>query len=101
MASLQEHESNKPAPKTERLEARITAEQKELFLKAAALNGRTLSDFVIASAYETAAKTIREHEVLTLSVRDRHVFVDALLNPKEPGARLKKAARRFRENRRR
>jgi uncharacterized protein (DUF1778 family) len=33
----------------ERLEARISREQKALFQRAAGLHGRTLSDFVIAS----------------------------------------------------
>ena len=83
--------------RTERLEARITLEQKDLFLKAAALTGRSLSDFVIASAYETAARTVREHEAMTLSARDREVFVAALLKAPAPGARLRKAARRYKK----
>jgi uncharacterized protein (DUF1778 family) len=35
---------------------------------------------------------------MTLSVRDREVFVSALLNPPAPGARLRKAARRYKEH---
>jgi uncharacterized protein (DUF1778 family) len=96
VGALQEHESGRRM-KTERFEARITSEQKELFSRAAALKGRKVSDFVIASAYETAAETVREHEVLTLNGRDRKVFVDALLNPKGPGPRLRQAARRFKQ----
>ena len=81
--------------RTARLEARITPEQKDLFLKAAALTGRSLSDFVVASAYESAARTMRDHEAMTLSARDRQLFVAALLKPPAPGARLRKAARRY------
>jgi uncharacterized protein (DUF1778 family) len=81
--------------RTARLEARITPEQKDLFLKAAALTGRSLSDFVVASAYESAARTVRDHEAMTLSARDRHIFVAALLKPPAPGARLRKAAQRY------
>ena len=81
--------------KTARLEARITPDQKALFERAAALSGRTLSEFVINSAQEIAARTVREQEVMTLSGRDRKAFVAALLKPSPPGRRLRKAARRY------
>jgi uncharacterized protein (DUF1778 family) len=84
------------AAKTARLEARLTDQQKALFQHAADLTGRSLTEFVVSSAQEVAARTIREHEVLTLSVRDRQVFVDALLKPKRPNSRLRQAARRYR-----
>jgi uncharacterized protein (DUF1778 family) len=98
VASMESHEPiANGSSRTARLEARITPEQKDLFLKAAALTGRSLSDFVIASAYETAARTVREHEAMTLSARDREVFVAALLKAPAPGPRLRKAARRFKK----
>ena len=81
--------------KTARLEARLTDEQKALLQHAADLTGRSLTEFVLSSAQEMAARTVREHEVLTLSGRDRQVFVDALLRPAPPSKRLKKAARRY------
>src|SRR5713226_9117460 len=65
--------------KRARLEARITDKQKALFQHAADLTGRSLTEFIISSAQEVASRTVREHEVLTLSGRDRQVFVDALL----------------------
>jgi uncharacterized protein (DUF1778 family) len=83
------------AAKTARLEARLTDEQKALFQHAADLTGRSLTEFVVSSAHEVAARTVREREVLTLSGRDRRVFVDALLKPKPPNSRLRKAARRY------
>jgi uncharacterized protein (DUF1778 family) len=84
------------AAKTARLEARITNEQKALFQHAADLTGRSLTEFVVSSAQEVAARAIREHEVLALSGRDRRVFVDALLKPNPPNKRLRQAARRYR-----
>ena len=95
MAQTQEPPSERKL-KTERLEARITREQKKILSRAAALKGQTFSDFVVNCAYSYATDTIREHEVLTLTGRDREAFVDALLNPKGPGPRLRRAARRFR-----
>jgi uncharacterized protein (DUF1778 family) len=86
------------SPKTARLEARVTEEQKELFVKAATLLGRSLSDFVVTCVSEIATRTVREHEVMTLSARDREIFVSALLNPPKPAARLRKAARRYKKH---
>ena len=83
------------ASKTARLEARLTDEQKALLQHAADLTGRSLTEFVVSSAQEIAARTVREHDVLTLSGRDRQVFVDALLKPSSPSRRLRQAARRY------
>ena len=84
------------ATKTARLEARLTDEQKVLFQHAADLTGRSLTEFVVSSAQEVAARTVREHEVLTLSGRDRQIFVEALLKPNAPNKRLRQAAGRYR-----
>ncbi len=81
--------------KSARLEARLTDEQKALLQHAADLTGRSLTEFVVSSAQEVAARTVREHEVLTLSGRDRQVFVDALLRPSPPNKKLRKAAKRY------
>jgi uncharacterized protein (DUF1778 family) len=97
MASTERHETESRSSRSARLEARITAEQKDILSRAAALLGRSLTDFVITSAYETAARTIREHETMVLSERDRKAFVSALLDPPAPGARLRKAARRYKQ----
>ena len=83
--------------KSARLEARTTRAQKELFEKAAALEGRSLTDFVIASVRNAALEVIREHEAFRLDVRDSEVFVTALLSNATPGTKLKAAARRYKE----
>lgn len=81
--------------KTARLEARLTDEQKALLQHAADLTGRSLTEFVVSSAQEVAARTVREHEVLTLSGSDRLVFVESLLKPNSSNKRLRRAARRY------
>jgi len=78
-----------------RLEARITADQKALFQRAATLSGRSLTDFVVTSIQEIAMRTVREHETMTLSARDREAFVEALLKGSAPGKRLSKAAKTY------
>jgi len=79
-----------------RLEARMTTDQKALLQHAAALSGRTLSEFVLASAQEAAAKVIQEHETIRLSQSEQVAFVTALLKPRAPNARLRKAAEKYR-----
>lgn len=83
--------------KTERLEARLSADLKALLVRAAALQGQSLTDFVLAAAAETARQVIRESEVLELSERDQAAFAASLLDPPEASERLKEAARRHSE----
>jgi uncharacterized protein (DUF1778 family) len=94
----------KPTEKTEtrdqgraaRLEARVTTDQKKMLQQAAALSGRTLSEFVVASAQEAAAKVIQAHETIRLTREEQIAFVGALLDPPPPNARLRKAAAKYR-----
>jgi len=96
MPTLDTHDASESSrARSARLEARITAEQKALFQRAAALAGRSLTDFVVSSVQEIAARLVREEQVMTLSDRDRKAFVAALLKPTGPGPRLRKAARHY------
>jgi uncharacterized protein (DUF1778 family) len=79
-----------------RLEARISNEQKALFQQAAMLSTRTLSEFVVASAQEAAIRIIEAHETIRLEREDQIRFVQTLLNPPEPNARLRQAAKQYR-----
>lgn len=56
-----------------------------------------MSELVIDSTQEAAAKIVREHEVIRLSREEQVAFVSALLSPSEPGARLKKAVKNYRQ----
>ena len=84
-------------PRSERLEARVSREQKELFLRAATLQGRSLTDFLVASVQEAAIETVRSHDALRLSERDRQAFVSALLAAPAPAKTLEQAAKRYRQ----
>ncbi|MBZ0256511.1 DUF1778 domain-containing protein [bacterium] len=78
--------------KEQRLEARITDAQKELFQRAAAIQGLSLTDFMITSLTERASQLVKDHDVMVLSQKDQKTFVDALLNPPPPNQKLRKAA---------
>ncbi|MGF1539266.1 MAG: DUF1778 domain-containing protein [Pleurocapsa sp.] len=80
-----------------RLEARISPEIKALLQKAADLEGRTLTDFVIASVQAEAYRVIEQHQRLKLNVEDSEAFVDALLNSPKPNDAMKAAAKRYKQ----
>lgn len=82
--------TNAPARRrSERLEARVTLEQKALIEHAAALEGRSITDFVLTSVQDAARRSIEEHEVIRPSVRDSRAFVTALLAPRQPDKRMR------------
>jgi uncharacterized protein (DUF1778 family) len=83
--------------RSERLEARISREQKSLFQRAAALRGLTLTDFVLSTVQMAALETIEKFEVLRLSPADQEAFAASLLRPPEPSPRLKRAYQAYRE----
>ncbi len=84
------------ATKRERLEARVTPEQKALFEQAASLQGCSLTDFIVRSAQAAAEETLRSQQIV-LSARDSALLVEALLNPPEPNEHLRAAFRRHHE----
>ncbi|OUL35534.1 hypothetical protein BV372_10830 [Nostoc sp. T09] len=86
--------------KPERLEARLTREQKELLQWAADLEGRTVTDFVVSHAQEAAVRTIEEHTIIKLNREDSIAFIDSLLNPPalQPDAPLTRAISRYKES---
>ena len=83
------------AKRTERLDARVTRDEKVTIETAARLRGTSVTDFLVMSAREAALRTIRENEVLTLAERSRRAFVEALLHPPKPNPKALAAARRL------
>ena len=83
--------------KQERLEARIAPDQKRLIERAAELRGTTVTDFVVFSAQQAAAKVIKDFEALSLRDEAREVFVRAILNPVAPNDAARAAARRYQQ----
>jgi uncharacterized protein (DUF1778 family) len=77
--------------RTARLEARIAPEALAIVKRAAEMEGRSLSDFIVSAAQEVARRTIEENQLIRLSVQDQVRFVDMLLNPPEPTDALKRA----------
>lgn len=89
------NETTQQKQKPERLEARISRGQKSLFQRAADIQGRTLTDFVLQSAHEAAMRTIEQSSVIRLNAEDSRALADALLKPRKPSAKLRTAAQRY------
>ncbi len=83
--------------KRDRFNARLTEEQKQLFARAAALSGESISQFVISRAQRAAEKAIQSHDIIRVSARDAQTIMEALLHPPAPGEALLKAAARYQE----
>jgi len=80
-----------------RLEARVTKEIHALLKRAAEIEGRSLSDFVISAAKTAAQETIQQTEMLRLSVVDQKIFADALILPVKSNAALRRASKRHKQ----
>ncbi len=82
---------------TARLEARLPNHVHTLLKRAAEIEGRSLTDFVVSAAREAACRTIEATEIIRLSAEDQRQIAEALLNPPEPATALEKAFQQRRE----
>lgn len=77
--------------RTERIQARVTDEAKTLLESAAAMQGVSLSEFVLSSALQKAFETVQAQTNVRLSVRDSAAFAEALNDPAQPNEALRAA----------
>ena len=59
--------------------------------RAAELQGRTMTDFVVAAVQDAAHRAIEQAEVIRLSLADQECFAQALLSPPQPAPALERA----------
>lgn len=76
---------------TARLEARIRSDLHALLKRVAELQGRTMTDFVVAAVQEAAQRALEQSEVVRLSLSDQECFARALMSPPQPSQALKRA----------
>ena len=75
-----------------RIEARITPDGLSVVRRAAELQGRSVSDFVVAAAQEAATRAIEEAQIIRLSVEDQRAFAAAIFERAPPAPALVRAA---------
>lgn len=97
VAQAGRRQARKSVPaKTYRFDARLNEEQRLLIRRAADLEGRSMTDFVLQSAEAAAARTIESRAMLVLTARETEAFAEAILKPPAPGPVLRSAAREYR-----
>jgi len=82
-----------------RLDFRVQREQKSLIERAARLEGRTITDYAVATLVKAAQEAVQRAGITTLSARDGKVFLQMLDSASSPKATLKAAAKRYRKSR--
>lgn len=82
---------------TARLEARISTDLHAMLKRAAELQGRTMTDFVVAAVQDAARRAIEQADVVRLSLAGQERFAEALLSPPEPAPAMKRAFARRRK----
>ena len=101
MATLTEKQSARMrlAP-TARLEARVPRDLKKVLAQAAAVTGHsTLTSFVVFALQTSARRIIEENKQAKLTAEESNRFVEAVLTPAHPNARLRGAFEKYRETR--
>jgi uncharacterized protein (DUF1778 family) len=74
----------------DRLELRLTPKAKSMLKRAAAVERKTMSAFVLDKGLEAAAETLADRREFRLSTKDYDAFVAALDAPVKPSPRLTK-----------
>jgi uncharacterized protein (DUF1778 family) len=74
-----------------RLEARISRDLHLTVKRAAEIQGRTVTDFVVYALQAAATKAIEQADQVQLSLADQEAFANALIAPAKPNAALKRA----------
>ena len=82
--------------KTTRLEARVSPEARDTLTRAAEIQGRSLSDFVVSAALDAAQRVIADTEVIRLSREASEALAAALIKPPAPNRALRRAVARHR-----
>ncbi|MBS3771478.1 MAG: DUF1778 domain-containing protein [Bacteroidales bacterium] len=82
--------------KDERIDLRLTSEEKELLKKAQKLRGeKSISAFVTRVTIHKAREIIEKENEILASERDKKIFFDAVLADQEPNQKLKEAAKKY------
>lgn len=80
-----------------RLEAWVPRRVHEMMKRAAKLQGRSVTDFVVTAVEAEARRVLEDDAVLRVSLEDQKRIAKALLQPPKPNAALRRAFARHRK----
>ncbi len=82
--------------KDERIEIRVSPQDKRIFKKAQQLSGdKTFSSFMVRILKNEAERIVAKNDQIIASERDREVFFDAVFGDTKPNRNLIIAAERY------
>lgn len=82
--------------KRDRMHLRLDLRTKRTLERAAAYEGKTVTDFVLATATAAAEQIVQQREKVMLPAPDWDQFFEALIHPPAPNKVLTAAVKRFR-----
>lgn len=77
--------------RTTRVEARIAPDVLAVVRRAAEIEGRSVSDFLVGAAQEAARRTIEQAQIIRLSMDEQQRFASLLLDPPALAPAMKRA----------
>lgn len=83
--------------KEERLETRLPAEAKHQIEQAAALQGRSVSDFVVQAAMDQAHKVIEQQRLIKLTVDESVALAKLMMAEPKPNKKAIAAVSRYKK----
>ena len=86
----------KETSRSARLEARVAPDTLAMVKRAAEIQGRTVSDFVVVAAQEAARRAIQDAQVIRFTLEGQRAFAEAIAKPRPTPAGFKKAVARHR-----
>lgn len=85
------------ALKKQRIDLRLTDDDKSIIEEAAALTNQSVTQFMLTSASERAAEVIEQHRRVVLNDESWIRVMEALSNPSSPNEKLYRAAKRLQD----
>ena len=86
---------SKTSSQNSRLEARVSPHLKKLFVRAAKVQGVSLTDFIVTTAKKEAESILKLQTLINLSLKDMSLLVKNCVSNEEPNNKLRQAASRF------
>lgn len=83
--------------KQDRIELRASHKERDRLLEAAMFSGMTLSAFLRQAALEKSEDVLKSRDTLSLSDRDRDLFLSALEAPPKPNKSLHQAFQKYKK----
>ena len=85
------------ALKKQRIDLRLTDDDKSIIEEAATLTNQSVTQFMLTSASERAAEVIEQHRRVILNDESWNRVMEALGNPLSPNEKLNRAAKRLKD----